>query len=175
MIESDDEREERPSKSRKKREMHDAQALGKRLTALDAQRLERLPLGEGLLEAIVFAQKVKSREGLRRQLQYIGRLMRSADVEAIAAAIDDLTGESRAAIARMHRCERLREELLADDEALDRFVGEHPGLDRQWLHAKVRATRQEREQERPPRHARELYRFLQDTLDGSAGETDGGP
>jgi ribosome-associated protein len=169
-------RKERPSKTRLKREMHDAQALGAQLTALDAARLARLPLAENLRDAIAFARTTTKHEARRRQLQYIGKLMREADVEAIRAAYEDLTGESRASVARMHQCEELRNALLEGDLALSDFVKDHPGVDTQWLNAKIRAARQERAAARPPHHSRELYRWLAGQLEpamAGVGSADG--
>jgi ribosome-associated protein len=150
----------RPSKSQRKREMHDRQALGQELAGLSAGQLARLPLSESLVGAIALAQRVTGHEARRRQMQYIGKLMRGADFEAIRAAYEDLMGGSRQAVALMHRCERLRERLVEDDTALGEFVREQPGIDIQWLRAKVRAVRQERAAARPPRHSRELYQWL---------------
>lgn len=156
--------DERPSKSRRKRDMHERQALGVRLAALSQAQLARLPLEEGLRDALLEAQRVSGHEARRRQMQYVGKLMRSADYEAIRLAFEDLTGDSRAAVVRMHASERLRDRLLDDDAALAQFLADHPGVDAQWLRTKVRAARQERTAAKPPRHARELYRWLHTLL-----------
>jgi ribosome-associated protein len=166
--------DEKPSKSQRKREMHARQDLGARLVDLGAETLRRMELPEALNEAIGQAQRIRSHEARRRQLQYIGRLMRDSDADAIQARLDQLTGASRASVALMHRCERLRDELVADETALAPFLAAHPGVDVQWLRTKLRAARAERAQGKPPRHARELYRWLHEFLSGpavAAGET----
>jgi len=162
------ERDERPSKSQRKREMHARQDLGEQLVRLGNDALRRLELPESLREAIREAQRIKGHEALRRQMQYIGRLMRESDFAAIQAAYDTLLGGSREAIALMHRCERLREELVEDDAALSGFLAQHAGVDSQWLRAKLRAVRAERAAARPPRHARELYQWLHQYLGTAA-------
>jgi len=151
---------ERPSKSQLKREMSALQALGESLLRLSAAELARLELPEPLREALAEAARIGSHEGRRRQLQYIGRLMRQVDAAALRAAIAQATGESKQAVALMHRCERLRERLLADDSALAEVLAELPRVDVQELRATIRAARREQETGRPPKHARLLYRWL---------------
>jgi ribosome-associated protein len=166
--ESDPAAPARPSKSQRKRDMHARQDLGEQLVALSNDALRRMELPETLREAIAEAQRLKGHEAMRRQMQYIGRLMRDSDHEAIQAAYDEVMGGSRESVALMHRCERLRDELLEDDAALSGFLAQHPAVDTQWLRAKLRAARQERIALRPPRHARELYRWLYQLLKAKA-------
>ncbi len=160
--------DDRPSKSHLKREMHARQALGKKLVELTSGQLARLALPEGLLAAILETQRINGHEARRRQLQYVGKRMRDIDFPALQAAYDDLLGATRESVALMHRCERLRDLLLEDDAALGDFIAQHPGIDIQWLRAKVRAARQERSATRPPRQARELYKWLYAELKGAA-------
>lgn len=161
---SDDLDTESPSKSQRKRDMHAVQKLGESLVALDATRLARIALPDALRTAIADARKITAHEGRRRQLQYVGRLMRDVDCEAVRRQLDDATGDSREAVAMMHRCERLRDALLADDAALTALVSDYPQLDVQHLRATIRSARREHEAGNPPRHARELYRWLHEAL-----------
>ena len=155
---------EPPSKSQRKRDMHARQDLGRRLTELGTDSLRKLPIEEPVLEAIAEFRRMRTHEAKRRQMQYIGKLMRGADYDAIAAALDILTGASRESVTLMHECERLRDRLIAEESALGPFLDEHPGADAQWLHGKLRLARQERESGKPPKHARELYRWLHEQL-----------
>jgi ribosome-associated protein len=156
---------ERPSKTRRKREMHELQALGVELTQLSRDQIARLDLPEELRDAVLFAQQVTSHEGRRRHLQYVGKLMRRTDADAIRAGLDRVTGASRAAVALMHRAEQWRDRLLADDAALTDFIARHPHADVQWLRTTIRAARREHVGDRAPRHARELYRWLHACLE----------
>ena len=149
--------------------MHELQRLGQRLVELPAVQLQRIELPERLLDQIELARRIKGREAQRRQLQYIGRLMREADVESIRSRLSAVLGDSEAAVGLMHRCERLREQLLADDQALTQFLSDHRDVDAQWLNAKIRAARRERDDGTPPRHLRELYRWLHHQLLAQAG------
>jgi ribosome-associated protein len=160
--------DDRPSKTRRKQEMTALQQLGEELLRLNAEQLARFDLPEPLREALAEARRISAREGRRRQLQYIGRLMRHVDPEPIRRALDEATGESRAAVAFMHRCERLRDRLLDDDAALTEFLLQHPGADVQPLRAVIRAARRERSAGGPSKHARELYRWLHATLQPEA-------
>jgi ribosome-associated protein len=87
---------DRPSKTQLKRQMHDLQRLAERLAALAPAQLARIDLPEALREQIELTRRITAREGLRRQLQYLGRLMRQADADAIRAALADITGKAGA-------------------------------------------------------------------------------
>lgn len=152
--------DERPSKSQRKREMTALQDLGESLLRLTPAELARLDLPEALREAIGEMARLGSHEARRRQRQYIGRLMRQVDPQPLRAAIEDATGESKQAVALMHRCERLRDALLADDAALAGVLADLPGADVQQLRSTIRAARREHREGRPPKHARQLYRWL---------------
>jgi len=156
---------EKPSKSALKREMSALQDLGAELAALSRDQLKKIDLPEGLREALRDAQRFTQHEAHRRQLQYIGKLMRGIDAAPIRAALDDLKGISAAANARMHALERLRERFLADEKVIAEIAEQHPGADLQQLRQLRRNALKEQEQNKPPRAFRELYRTLRE-LDG---------
>jgi ribosome-associated protein len=174
MVEPHDDSElqatEPPSKTQRKKEMHALQALGEQLVRLRRDQLQRIELPDALREAIEFAHRVTSHEARRRHMQYVGKLMRQADAIALRQALAQVTGESRASVALMHNAERWREKLLADDAALTEFIADHPDADVQWLRAAIRAARREIASQRPPRHARELYRWLHEQLEPRSHE-----
>lgn len=155
---------ERPSKTQRKKEMAALQDLGVALVKLNADQLARIDLPDDLRAAIAEARRITDHEGRRRQLQYVGRLMRGVDPEPVRQALAATTGSSRAAVELMHRCERWRDRLLADDAALTELIGAHPGIDAQPLRATIRAARREMTSGAAPKHARELYRWLHETL-----------
>jgi ribosome-associated protein len=159
-----DDAAEPASKTQRKKQMHALQALGAELVQLRRDQLQRIELPDELREAIEFAHRVTSHEGRRRHLQYVGRLMRQVDADGIRAAIDDVTGDSRAAVARMHLAEQWRDRLLDDDAALTEFIETHPAADVQWLRATIRAARRDLAAGHAPRHARELYRRVHELL-----------
>lgn len=144
--------------------MHARQKLGQELADLGLDSLRRLPVPENVFDAILEFQRLKTHESRRRQMQYIGKLMRDADYDGIRDALDILTGASRASVVLMHECEHLRDQLLASDDALGPFLEAHPGVDTQWLRAKLRAARLDREHGKPPKNSRELYRWLHQVL-----------
>jgi ribosome-associated protein len=148
------------SKTKRKREMHELQALGVALVALPESRLQEMSLETRLHEAVLAAKRITSHEARRRQMQYIGRLMRDADAEPIRARLAAVEGHSAQAAAHHRRLEAWRERLMQDDEALTEFVAAHPGADLQELRALLRNARKEAKEGKPPRAYRELFRFL---------------
>lgn len=154
---------DRPSKSQLKRESHVLQSLGEDLLTLPASRLEPLNLPEILLDALRMAKKITSHEGRRRQMQYIGKLMRRVDPEPIRQAVAAYKlGHAKDSLA-LHESEAWRERLLADDNALQSFIAEHAGIDVQQLRSLVRAARKDAANEpekRSGRAFRELFQFI---------------
>jgi ribosome-associated protein len=148
------------SKTRRKREMHELQALGVALAALPESQLKEMQLGEDLLEALLEVKRIKSHEAKRRQMQYIGRLMRDVDPAPIRARLAEVEGHSAQATARHRRLETWRERLLDDDAALTEFAAAYPGADLQALRALIRNARKEKKEGKPPRAYRELFRVL---------------
>ncbi len=164
--EDDEEDEFRgPSKSQLKREQLELQALGKEMTKLGDEQLRKVGLPEDVFVEIVEFRRMKSFGAQRRQLQLIGKKMRDLDPKAVREAIDRATGESKAAVALHHKCERLRDAMIEDDEALKRFIDEHPDVDIRKLRELVRGARRERDAQKPPKNARALYRMLHERLD----------
>jgi ribosome-associated protein len=151
----------RPSKSRMKREMDALQSLGEQLVALKPERLAKIDMPEELREAVRDAQRfINKHEAKRRQLQYIGRLMRNVDPAPIQAALDEINGVSAAANARQHALERLRERLLDDESVLGEIAQRHATADFQHLRQLRRNALKEAAAGKPPRAYRELFRVL---------------
>ena len=140
--------------------MLELQALGARLAELPEAQLEAMTLPAALAQAVLEARKIRSHEARRRQLQYIGRLMRETDPEPIRAQLAAIDGTSAQAAAQHRRLEAWRERLLADDAALTEFAAAHPGADVQVLRTLIRNSRKEQKEGRSPRAYRELFRLL---------------
>lgn len=141
--EDDEPRYSGPSKSQRKRDMTALQELGARLVGLPRDKLAQLPLAERLHDAILQAQRITAHEGRRRQIQFVGKLMRDADGPTIAAQLDLWENGTREQAAYFHELERWRDRLFADDEALTAFIAAHPGADVQHLRSLIRAARKE--------------------------------
>jgi len=150
------------SKTKQKRAMHELQSLGVALVELQASKLDALALPENLRAAIDEAQRMTRHEARRRQLQYIGKLMRAVDAAPIRAQLEALRGQSAAAAAEHRRLEDWRARLLDDDEALTEFARECPAADLQALRTAIRNARRETGAGRPPRAFRELFRLIRD-------------
>jgi len=172
--ESDDHGYDRPSKSQLKRDMLALQELGAALVELPKDALKRMPMTEDLADAVHEARRITDHEGKRRQVQYVGRMMRGLTADETAAlrtALEAYRGVNRAATARLHWIERTRDQLLADDAALTAFIREHPEADPQAGRTLIRNARREAQQGKPPRYFRELFQWIK-TASGSVDEDD---
>ena len=152
-----------PSKTQRKHAMEELQSLGEALVRLSAEKVEKIGLPDDLLIAIKAAQRMtRLDEAKRRQMQYIGRLMRKVDADPIRAALDEASGASASETARLHRLEKMRDELLTDEKALQEIATRYPAVDLQHLRSLRRAALKEREQNKPPRNFRAIFQVLKD-------------
>ena len=149
-----------PSKSRRKADAHALQALGAALVALNKNQLAQVDMPESLREAVEAAQRIQAHEGRRRQLQYIGKLMRNVDPEPIRVKIEGWKTVSVEETAHLHLIERWRDRLLEDAAALQALAIEYPQADLQPLRTLIRNTLREREQHKPPKSYRALFQLL---------------
>ena len=151
------------SKTQRKHAMEELQALGEALVALPTDRLKKIALPDDLRDAVVTAQRMSRQdEAKRRQMQYIGRLMRKADTEPIRAALADARGESASETARLHRLEKLRTALLEDEKILQEIANDYPAIDLQHLRSLRRAALKEQTQDKPPRNFRAIFQLLKE-------------
>ena len=163
---------DRPSKSQLKREMTALQELGEELVSQPKERVKRVPMPEDVRDAILECQKIKDHEGRRRQMQYVGKKMRTLEEDEIAAiqtVIDSWKGASKAETAAMHALERRREKLLADDKALTELKADFPAIDVQQLRTLIRNARKEQAENKPPKAYREIFQILKQLQQQSKG------
>ena len=171
----DDNGYDRPSKSQLKRDMHALQELGVEIVALPKDALKRMPLPESLDEAVREARRITDHEGKRRQMQYVGKVMRGltdSETAALREALDKYKGVNKSETARLHWIERTREQLLADDAALTEFIRQHPAADPQEGRTLIRNARKEAQQGKPPRYFRELFQWIKDASGASNDDED---
>lgn len=162
---------ERPSKSQLKREMTGLQKLGQELIDQARDRVKRVPMPEDVRDAILECQKIKDHEGRRRQLQFVGKKMRTldeAEVALIQKTIDSWKGASKSETAVMHAMERRRDKLLANDTAVTELIAEHPEIDAQQLRTMIRNARKEQAESKPPKAYREIFQLLKELSKASA-------
>ena len=153
--------EEGKSKSQVKREMHELQKLGEELVALSAASRARVPLDDELQDALQLADKLSNkREALRRHIQFIGRLMRTRDLEPIEQALALLRNTNQAATRQFHKVENWRDKLLADNDAVTDFIAQFPEVDVQQLRQLIRNAKKEQEKQQPPKAYRELFQLI---------------
>jgi ribosome-associated protein len=156
---------DRPSKSELKRQMTALQKLGQELVDAPRDRVKRVPMPEDVRDAILECQTITNHEGRRRQMQFVGKKMRTLDEEEVALiqkTIDSWKGASKSETAAMHSLERKREKLLAKDEALTELMAENPELDVQHLRTLIRNARKEQAENKPPKAYREIFQILKE-------------
>lgn len=150
------------SKSEIKRDAEALKQLGEKLVNLTKTNLEKIPLEENILDAIALAQRLQ-KEAKRRQLQYIGKLLRQIDAEPIQEALDKIENKHNHQQALLHKLELLRDELIAKgDEALSNVLNDYPDADRQHLRNLIRAAQKEKAQNKPPKAYREIFQYLKE-------------
>lgn len=164
-MQDDDDFEERPSKSQRKRDSDELQALGEALIELSAAELDALPLPDKLRDAIELAKRITAHGGLYRQKQFIGKLMRKLDATPIREALEVRRQRHRTDVLRFKQLETWRSRLLQDPDALAAFLDEYPHADRAGLERLIATARHEQAHDRPPAAARELLRVLRSVVD----------
>ena len=152
-----------PSKSELKRLMHARQDIAETLANLSLDALKTVPIEESLRDAIKETHKIKSFGALRRHKQYLGKLMRQLEDEEIAEIqdrLDAIAGVSKAETAKMHHIEKIRNDLINDDQTLTKLIETVPDLDVQNLRTLIRNARKEKELSKPPKAYREIFQIL---------------
>lgn len=148
------------SKTQRKRLMSELQDVGAALVKLSREQVMRLDLPERLREAVLECQGISKHEARRRQVQYIGRIMRDLDAAPIVQQLASLQAPSKKDTALFHLAEKWRDEMLADPNAIERFAREFPGTDTHRIGTLVEAARAERAAGRTPKHFRQLFHAL---------------
>ncbi len=166
----------RKSKTKKKKEMTALQELGAELMYLKVEQLKKIPMPQELFQAIVDAQQIKAHEAKRRQLQYIGSLMRQVDGESIRQALQQFQQGQTGDIRSFHTVEDWREKLIHGDSVImEELRARFPDLDPGDLHRLVINARKEMETGKPKGARRALFRTLMDRLKAPETETKDGP
>ena len=157
-----------PSKSQVKRECQHLIDLGEDILKLKSEEIKSLELPDELEGAIATALKIKSRSGLKRQRQYIGKLLRSAENKDIEAKIRKIQHRHDTNTAQFKRLEKWRDNLIdnEDKETLNEIILRHPDVDRQHINQLIRAAHKEKQNNKPPAAARKLFKYLSEMEDG---------
>ena len=148
------------SKSERKRRSTALQDVGAQLVKLSPEQLARIRMPEDLREAVVECKRFNKHEAIRRQMQYIGKIMRDLDTAQIVEQLTALEAPSRRQTALFHVAEKWREELLADPQALERFRSEFPHADAAQVQGLADAARAERAKGSSPKRTRELFHAI---------------
>lgn len=157
--------DDQPSKTQRKKQMTALQDLGAELLTLSDSQLASVPLPESLRDAVLEARRITDFEGRRRQVQYVGKLMRLVDPEPIRSRVDAFKASSREETTFLHEIERWRERLIEDEAAFAGLLDAYPHADAQHLRTLARNARRERAENRPPRGYRALFKALRSLLE----------
>lgn len=153
-----------PSKTQRKQEMHALQEMGEQLVEFDIKQLNTLDIPETLMDAILLAKQTKKHGARRRQMQYIGKLMRNVDIAPIQEKINTWKNVSLQNKARLHLIENWRTRLLADDDSFTEFGDQYPGADMQQLRLLARNAIKEKAASKPPKSFRLIFQVLQEII-----------
>ena len=152
------------SKTRRKKEMTGLQKLGAELVKLSPELLGRIEMPEELRAAVLDCKRFNKHEAVRRQMQYIGRIMRDLDAAPIAEQLAAMQAPSRRQTALFHVAEKWRDDMLRDPEAVALFKNDFPGVDLDKLRKLVERAREEQRTGKPPKHFRQLFHELNAVL-----------
>ncbi len=161
---AEDEEELPPSKTKIKKQMHELRDLGKELTELSKDQLAQLDIPENLRDAIREIKSINKFGAQRRQMQYIGKLMREVDTAPIIAKLNGWKGHSQQHTAHLHQLERWRDRLIENDSALTELLAAHPQANAQHLRALIRNAQKEKAAGKPPKNYREIFQALREII-----------
>ncbi len=150
------------SKTKLKAEADAAQDIGKKLIDLPKDRLIKLALPEALFDAVTEAKRLTANGAIRRQKQYIGRLMRDIDIAPIVDQLQRWEGKHNEESAKFHTLERWRERLLTDEKAVSEYMTAHSQVDSQQLRTLIRNAQREATAQKPPKSSRDLFKLLRE-------------
>lgn len=159
---------EGPSKSQLKREAHALLELGRTLVELPEARLAALPLDDKLRDAVELARRIHARSGRKRQIQYIGKLLRNGDPQPVIDALEAIRQEDRRAARTFHQLEDWRERFIHEgDDAVGDWLAQYPETDRQHLRQLIRQAQKDY-RDNKPKGPRALFRFLREVTEQQA-------
>ncbi|MDU0353102.1 ribosome biogenesis factor YjgA [Paraglaciecola aquimarina] len=156
------------SKTQIKAQAEELQKLGTSLVHLGPSALAKIPMDAELLEAVMLARKIlRKKEGYRRQLQLIGKLMRSRDVTPIEQALLTIKSSHKKATNAFHKIEELRDKIITEgDSKIESTLVEYPLLDRQKLRQLFRQAQKQQADNKAPKASREMFKYLKDVIIG---------
>ncbi|MFT5085533.1 MAG: ribosome-associated protein [Lentisphaeria bacterium] len=166
----DEELDQVKSKTKIKQEMQNLQDLGTAITLLKPSLQARIPLSDELRDAIEEAPRITQKSARKRHYQFIGKLMRNADFEAITLAYESIQEDNHRAARQLHLIERWRDRLLSESSneqnstAVSEFFTEYPQCDKQLVRQLIRSAQRENQQKKAPTSARKLFKLVRDTV-----------
>jgi len=153
-----------PSKSQLKRDAQAMTKLGEQLVSLEEKQLRQFSLPENIFDAVIAARKIRQHGARKRQLMFLGKLLRQIDTSEINIHLESLRSQSKEEALAFQRLEQWRDKLLADDQALTALSNDYPAVDHQHIRQLIRTARKEQQQNKPPASTRALFRYLRSII-----------
>jgi ribosome-associated protein len=162
---------EEKSKSQIKREMQELQKVGERLVELSSDQVRKIEIPEELREAVLFAQTIKKREARRRQIQYVGSLMRHVDTDPILKTLETISHGRTRKVQTFHQIETWRNLLIeGNDDLVEEILFRFPHADRRQFSQLIRNARKEKEGNRTSKFSRALFRYLKELSENETAQ-----
>lgn len=154
------------SKTQIKQEAERLKKIGLELVDLTKGEREKIPLDDELLDAIELCTRInRKKDGFRRQLQLIGKKLRSRDIEPIELGLNNLKSSHSVANRHFHSLERLRDDILNEgNDGINKVISQYPQLERQKLRQLLRTAQKQEAQKKPPAAAREIFQYLRSEI-----------
>jgi ribosome-associated protein len=159
------------SKTKLKAEADAAQSVGKSLVGLPKDKLIKLALPEALFDAVLEAKRLTANGAIRRQMQYLGRLMRDIDSAPIVEQLQAWEGKNTQENARFHSMERWRDRMIENAEAVSEFLVAYPQTDSQQLRTLIRNAQKEAAANKPPKSSRELFKLIRAIIENGTEQS----
>lgn len=154
------------SKTRRKKECDEMQTLGEKIIALGKDELAQMHMEDELRNAIEEAQRMKSNGALKRQRQFIGKLIRNMDAESLQAQLDKILHKHDLHNAEFKRMEKWRDNMIEEgDGGLNAFMQHYPQADRQYLRQLIRNVDREKKNNKPPAAYRAIFKYIREVAE----------
>ncbi len=152
------------SKTELKKDSKKIQAFGKKISELTVKNIETFKFSPNIYEAIIDLKNIKSNAAKKRQVQYVGKLLREIDLTPAFLIIEQLKVSSQKETQQNHSIEKWREELLINADSITQFFNQYPNIDRQSLRQAITNAQRERKEKKPPKYSRQLFKILREII-----------
>ena len=152
------------SKTELKKDSKKIQDFGRKISGLTINNIEAFKFPSNIYDATIDLKNLKSNSAKKRQVQYLGKLLREIDLTNAFLVMKQLEVSSQKEIQRNHIIEGWRDKLLSNNDSITEFIDEYPKIDRQSLRQTVSNAQKEKKDNKPPKHSRQLFKLIKDIV-----------